>query len=306
MSEVVSLVSPNGSASARIQVALGFNLFDWQVEGTQLLWSQPGFESGQERPSGSGIPILFPFPGRIANGGFTWQGREYNIDSDDGRGNAIHGFVYNRKWTATKTSENSVRGVFRASQRDATILEQWPADFELTVDYKLNDRELSSRFTMRSFDKELPASLGLHPYFRMPLQGTNPVELAAPLVERWPLENMNPTGQREAVELEFRGGIEVNQLEFDDVFTADVQADQPSLEASLTVDQRRLTMTYDREFPFCVLYTPPHREAICIEPYSCVPNAVRQDESEQVTYGLRVIPANSEWVLNASYKIHDS
>lgn len=306
MSEVLSLVSPDGSSSARIQVSLGFNLFDWQVNGQQVLWSQTGFERGEERPSGSGIPILFPFPGRIAGGEFTWRDRNYSVDSDDGRGNAIHGFVYNRPWLGTQLSENSARGVFRASLVDESIHDQWPADFEVIADYTLENRKLISRFTMRSFDEELPAGLGLHPYFRMPLNESTPVELTAPLVERWPLENMNPTGEREAVELDFGGGVDVNKLEFDDVFTADIEPPQP-IEASLTVDQRRLVITYDSAFPYCVLYTPPHREAICIEPYSCIPNAVRQSElSEREAYGLRVLAPHSEWVVNASYQIQDS
>lgn len=312
MSEVISLVSPNGSALARIQVTLGFNLFDWQLAGEPLLWSQPGFETGAERPSGSGIPILFPFPGRIADGIFDWQGEQYKVDSDDGRGNAIHGFVHTRAWTATQLSDNSVRGVFRASEVDETILDQWPADFELTVDYTLEDRALISKFTMRSFESPLPSGLGLHPYFRIPLSGSTPVELKAPLVERWPLENMNPTGQRESVELDFAGGIAVNNLEFDDVFTCDEipiadGGQSGRFMALLTLDQRRLVVEYDRDFRFCVLYTPPHREAICIEPYSCVPNAIRQTEQPaRDAYGLRVLAPHSEWIVNARYHVHDS
>jgi aldose 1-epimerase len=305
MPEVLSLVSPDGSASALIHVGLGFNLFDWQVDGAPLLWSHPDFATGNERPSGSGIPILFPFPGRIAERRFGWRGRDYEIDSDDGRGNAIHGFVYDRGWTATQLSNNYVRGTFRASQVDPAILDQWPADFELTVEYTLEDDELNSTFSMRSFERALPAGLGLHPYFRVPLNAAAPVELTAPLTERWPLENMNPTGQRESVELDFGGGVVVNKLEFDDVFTAD-PGESGTVEASLTVNQRRVVVSFDRDFQFCVLYTPPHREAICIEPYSCVPNAVRQtDQTNQSVYGLRVLEPNSEWIVKASYRVQD-
>jgi aldose 1-epimerase len=169
----------------------------------------------------------------------------------------------------------------------------------------LEDDELNSTFSMRSFERALPAGLGLHPYFRVPLNAAAPVELTAPLTERWPLENMNPTGQRESVELDFGGGVVVNKLEFDDVFTAD-PGESGTVEASLTVNQRRVVVSFDRDFQFCVLYTPPHREAICIEPYSCVPNAVRQtDQTNQSVYGLRVLEPNSEWIVKASYRVQD-
>ena len=31
---------------------------------------------------------------------------------------------------------------------------------------------------------------------------------------------------------------------------------------------------HDDAFPYVVVYIPPHRKAICIEPYTCVTNAV--------------------------------
>ena len=33
-------------------------------------------------------------------------------------------------------------------------------------------------------------------------------------------------------------------------------------------------MTFDDQFTACVVYNPPHREAVCIEPYTTVPDRV--------------------------------
>jgi aldose 1-epimerase len=35
---------------------------------------------------------------------------------------------------------------------------------------------------------------------------------------------------------------------------------------------RRLVMTFDSAFATAVVYNPPHRQAISIEPYTCVPD----------------------------------
>jgi aldose 1-epimerase len=47
-------------------------------------------------------------------------------------------------------------------------------------------------------------------------------------------------------------------------------------------------MTFGPEFPACVVYNPPHREAICIEPYTAVPDAFAL-ESRGIAAGLRVL-----------------
>ena len=81
--------APSG-ASAQIAVERGFNCFRWQAicggRPVEMLWSAPNFAAGEGRPSGSGIPLLFPFPGRIGLARFTWENREYQLEPNDGQG----------------------------------------------------------------------------------------------------------------------------------------------------------------------------------------------------------------------------
>jgi len=78
---VVSITDPATGASARILVSLGFNCFSWRPalrDGPrEMLWAHQDFASGNERPSLSGVPLLFPFPGRIGKARFMFGGREY-------------------------------------------------------------------------------------------------------------------------------------------------------------------------------------------------------------------------------------
>ncbi len=87
--QTVTLRDSSTGNTATILVGLGFNCFSWSVqfdEGPRdLLWAEPGFETGGHRPSGSGIPLLFPFPGRIGHAQFTYDDRTYLIPHDTSR-----------------------------------------------------------------------------------------------------------------------------------------------------------------------------------------------------------------------------
>ena len=50
-----------------------------------------------------------------------------------------------------------------------------------------------------------------------------------------------------------------------------------------------VTQRWDDAFRECVVYTPPHREAICIEPLTCVPSCFELT-ARGIDAGLRVVP----------------
>ena len=97
---VIEIADRETGSSARVLASLGFNCFSWRpklLDGPrEMLWSEAGFEAGDKRPSGSGIPLLFPFPGRIGRAAFRFAGREYRLEPGDAFGNAIHGFDFSR------------------------------------------------------------------------------------------------------------------------------------------------------------------------------------------------------------------
>jgi aldose 1-epimerase len=303
--EVVTLRDESTGSSAKVLVGYGFNCYQFEAvcggEPIDVLWSAPNFESGRERPSHSGIPILFPFPGRISGTSFDFRGHSYPLEAGDAFGNAIHGFVLNRPWQVVEQSPRRVVGRFRASQIDASLLQRWPADFELTMSYELEGNSLRSDIeVVNPDDKPLPMGLGTHPYFRVPLgRGGEAAacRVTVPAREYWVLENMLASGKRLPADGDkgLRAAVEFSQTRFDDVFSGlEFQEGQCRTSIEDPTSRRRMTMTFGKEFPACVVYNPPHREAICIEPYSCIPDAFRLAEAG-IDAGAVVLEPGQRW-----------
>lgn len=282
--EIVKLRDPASGSEAAIAAHLGFNCFHFAVqhEGklVEVLYSHPEFAAGAQRPSGSGIPILFPFPGRIPGTTFSWEGKQYTLETGDALGNAIHGFVLRRPWRVIERSESRVTGEFHAWKDDPSLKESWPADFRIRATYEVRGNQLIGSYQIDNPDNApLPFGFGTHPYFRVPIGGKSAGDCIVwlPVTERWVLKEMLPTGKRKALpETEtYESGRRFDELKLDDVFTG--LLDTAGTTEALIQDPVGLAMTIRwkaDQFRECVVYTPPHREAICIEPLTCAPSAV--------------------------------
>jgi len=299
-SQTVKIVDRESGSSAEILASLGFNCFSWRPvleDGPrEMLWAAAGFQSGDQRPSGSGIPLLFPFPGRIGGATVTFKGREYPLEPGDAFGNAIHGFVFNRPWRIVEQARSRVVGEFQASVDDATVLNRWPSDFLVRVSYEVRGRELLSDIRYENTgDGPLPCGFATHAYFRLPLSEGGSVAdtvVTVPATKFWELDQMIPTGRILDVppNQQLSGGLRLNDHQFDTEFT-DLRPDSDGLLRTRLGDPatgRTVTQTFDTNFTQCVVYTPGHREAICLEPYTCVPDAIRLAAEGHET-GLQVL-----------------
>jgi aldose 1-epimerase len=297
--EIVTIRDPAGGASAQILVSQGFNCFRFTAmpggRPVEVLYAPHDFGAGKGRPSRGGIPLLLPFPGRIPGTTFTWEGKTYALEVGDAFGNAIHGFALSRPWRMAEQSENWAVGQFHAWRDDPSLKARWPADFRITATYTLAGNSLDAEYTIENpCDAPLPCGFGTHPYFRVPLGGDKADDCVVrlPVSARWELKEMLPTGRR--LELNDAAALQVGrpygELKLDDAFTGLQFADGWS-SASIRDPASGITMNqrFDSAFRECVVYTPPHREAICIEPLTCVPNCFELS-SRGIDAGLKIVP----------------
>ena len=311
---VITLVDPATGATARILPGVGFNCFSFQPtlddRPIELLWSEESFASGQGRSTRSGIPILFPFPGRLSGTTLRFGGREVPLVIDPHQGCAIHGFVHNRPWRVLESRPASVTGEFHAAKDDPKLLDLWPADFRIRVCYELNRGQLESTLTIDNpGDRLLPFGLGTHGYFRVPLDagaaGRDGCLVFVPARSYWELEKMFPTGRKLPADgpRNLTGGKPFGETHLDDVL-ADLQSSGGRVVCRMLDPgrDRRMAVEFDDSFHNCVVFNPTHREAICLEPYSCVPNAYALTE-RGIDAGLRVLQPGESFQAKVAMRL---
>ena len=306
--DVLVLTEEHSGSSARILPELGFNCFDFRAcvagETIHVLDASPNFAAGNEKPSSQGIPILFPFPNRIRSGRFSWEGRDYEIPASNASyhsGNAIHGFCLDRPWRVTSRGPDFAVGVFELGRDAPDRAGYWPADFWLEVRYQLKAATLRADFRIvNPSPVALPWGLGTHPYFKLPL-GVNSLParclVLAPASEEWELVNCLPTGRRLPVgeSKDLRDGEYFDVLKMDDVLTglspagADLPCGIMDEAAGLEGSER-----FGPGFREIVVYTPPDRNAVCLEPYTCVTDAINL-QGRGIDAGLRVLEPRAEF-----------
>lgn len=299
-------------ARAEIWPALGCNCYCWRVPWRNglldLLYAAPTFYS-DSRPTRSGIPILFPFPNRIRDGRYVWEGKEYQLPRNDSTGkNAIHGFACRRPWRVAETGTDGDSAWLSAEfwgARDAPEpAAAWPSDYRIRLTFRLAERSLRlDALVDNPSDRPLPFGLGYHPYFRVPVVPGGPdgnclIEVRAR--QYWELAESLPTGRLLPVDAprDLTRPRPYSELQRDDLLRAEPAADGETLvrHGSLRQMPERVTLSVlaSPSFREVVLFTPPHRQAFCIEPYTCITDAINGQE-RGFDVGLQVLSPGAQW-----------
>lgn len=117
---------------------------------------------GEEEMSHGGRgQLLMPWPNRIRDGRFTFQGRELQLAlTEPSRSNASHGLARWAAWTVEEHTANSVSLVYRVMAQTG-----YPWTVDLHVLYDLGADGLTVTQTATNLSTELaPYACGAHPY----------------------------------------------------------------------------------------------------------------------------------------------
>lgn len=301
----LTLHDSQSGSTARILPEVGFNCYAFRAavgpDLVDVLHAEPGFENGDKRPSGSGIPILFPFPNRIRQGRFRWGDRSFELPAGDGIGNAIHGFVLDRPWRVTTADDEMAVGEFQLSVDAPDRVALWPVDFLIEVRYTLRGASLRADVKVVNAGEEpLPWGFGTHPYFSLPVGPRSHAAdclVQVPASESWELSGLLPTGKRLPVDarVDLRDGESMEGRKLDDVLTG-VAVQQNRVQASVMDPAAGIEVVQvaDEIFREWVVYTPPAGTSVCIEPYTCVTDAINL-QPEGIDAGLQVLKPGAEF-----------
>ena len=314
---VYELLDDATGATARILPSYGFNLFDLRLPaaGTirRVVAAREDWEKSPDKPARNGVPILFPYPGRIADAKFSFEGKTYELPPAKPP-HAIHGFAHEASWDVVDHSADSnkarLKGRFQISKQAPQFSKCWPADAILEVEYALADRRLTMTTAVVNPSKDLlPFGFGIHPYFHLPLDPSgDPSRTKAifPASRFWALKDSLPTGERFEVDerLDFRKGQSMKGLTLDDVLT-DLHFDGERCVCRL-VDETlgaEFRLSFDKKFRELVVFTPAGNEdrVIAVEPYTQVPDAVHL-ESRGIDAGLRTLQAGERLEMTIGFE----
>jgi aldose 1-epimerase len=258
----------------------GCQCFSYTVGALDVIAGPSSPEVWRRHPHRGGIPILFPWPGRIADARFNWKGREYRVPMNEpARGAALHGFACERAFKVVRRQPASISSMLDSADYPE-IASFWPWPFALETEYEVgNGLKLNVRIRNHG-DEPMPFGFGAHPYFHTLFGSTGErgAMLEIDAEARWPLDSrLLPTGPAEplAGKYDLRSPRVLGSQTYDDVFRMEQSSDRSKPRARLMDPSKKVAFEVfaDPVFrDFCV-YAPPDSPVITIEPFTCGPDA---------------------------------
>jgi aldose 1-epimerase len=263
-------------------VALGGGLRSYEVAGRELL---NGFPPGERPASGRG-QVLVPWPNRIENGSYEFEGKRLQLPlNEPENGNAIHGLVRGATWNLVDREPGRVLLDYTLEPEPG-----YPFPLGLSIEYALSDVGLTVTTTAWNLGREnCPYGAGQHPYLTLGTPTIDRLRLQVPgRVVEFSDERGLPVRSApvEGTEYDFRAGREIGETVLDNAFTeldrdddgrARVLLDDPASGAGLT-------LWVDENYRYLMLYTGDShpdvaRHGLAVEPMTCPPNAFRTADS---------------------------
>jgi aldose 1-epimerase len=263
-----------------VVVEAGGGLRTYSAAGRELL---DGYGADEMSTSGRG-QVLIPWPNRIQDGSYEFEGRSHQLPIDDvAEQDAIHGLVRWAGWTVGEREPHRIVMRHLIHPRPG-----YPFSLAVSVEYALSDRGLQVTTTATNAGSATcPYGCGAHPYLRAGIEPIDSATLQAPgrtvlfSDERGIPVRSEPV---EGTELDFRRPRPIGATKLDNAFT-DLERDENGVaRVTLSGPEGEVSLWVDESYPYLMLFTGDPltdvaRRSLAVEPMSCPPNAFRTGES---------------------------
>lgn len=235
----------NGTHSASIDPAAGGRLASLRIDGAEVIGGAPAVGGGDPAWFSGSFPMA-PFAGNVADAAFIFRGSRYELSPNNGP-HATHGLVCALPWHVTAQGERELR--LRIDLPDP-----WPFGGWAEQRFVLSDAGLAVTLSCGNDVRDMPVSLGFHPWFQRTVDGQAAQLDFAPearFAEGRPGLFGEPTG-------------DLGQRPWDDPFR------HPGA-PTITWGSRRLTLS-SSEDTWLVYERQP--EGFCVEPLTAPPDGL--------------------------------
>lgn len=275
-----AVVSPWGASLRRY--------FTVESDGgeTDILW---GYSGGGNKKGGQG-DVLIPFPGRIAEGRYSFDGRALQLDRNDKEGpNAIHGFVRTLPWKTLRADSHCAEFDVRLDA-ESYGPRGYPFSLSLHITYTLDQQGLACAFVVQNVGGQAaPVGVGFHPYFTVGTSLIDEAEARIPGAGYLEFnEQLAPTGTiiaADGTDWDYRDYRRIGSRRFNHCFVQLERDADGMATASLRhgASGRTIDIVMDRSFSAVVVYTgdaivEAPRHAFAIEPMTCASDAFNHPE----------------------------
>lgn len=171
-----------------VAVEVGGGLRTYRAGGIEVL---DGYGEHERASAGRG-QVLAPWPNRVGDGRYVFEGRQMQLPLDEtDKANAIHGLARWRTWDLLDAGTRYI-------VLGCTIPPQpgWEWTVDLRVSYSLSDVGLDVTLAARNAGADrCPFAAGFHPYLRAPTGRVDDLELTVPASTRYLSDDrLLPTG----------------------------------------------------------------------------------------------------------------
>lgn len=258
----------NSSNSFSLVPEHGACVLDLTLQGKSVLDGHQSPEALASNDWGKSA-LLFPFPNRLKNGSYIFDGKNYQFPiNDTDLGNALHGFGLDQPMTLDTVKLEADRVAITCSFQYMGDRIYYPFPFFFEVRFRLSEAEgfSGTLFLRNEGERALPVGLGWHPYFAL-TERVDDTTLHLPPAQLIEIDAaMIPTGNQVDYH-HFDQAKQIDQVVLDNGFA--LPQSENKTKVVLSDANHELHYWQDQHFPFLQVFTPPHRRSIALEPMTC-------------------------------------
>jgi len=288
-----ALILAAGSALVELAPPMGGAIARFVHRDVDVLRPVSDEARAQANVRGYACYPLVPYSNRIANAQLVFDGRTHALARNFGdHPHSIHGVGWQRPWRVAAHDAASALLVLDHVADAQADERAWPWPFRATQRFALvadaSDAVLSARITITNTGAApFPFGLGFHPFF--PRSAATELEFVADAVWQTDATQLPTTHGAIPDAWRFDRPRAVDAVALDNVFT------QWRGSAAL-VDRTRgvaTTIAADRAASFLVVYVPPARAFLAVEPVTHMTDAFNRASRGESGTGHRILAAGS-------------
>lgn len=229
--------------------------------------------------------LLFPFPNRLENGAFQFEGKTYQFPHNDfGQPNALHGMIHNMEFECIGEGKDHL--ILSLDYKGD--VSYYPFPFNVQVKYGLDKGKLNIDIKVNNTgENSMPCGFGWHPYFNLGDEIEN-AKLSLSEVVKVEVDDLAiPTGKVTPFH-SFDTLSSFADAQLDNCFVFEEGKAERSVYL-VYEDKSVLDVWQDKDQQFVQVFIHPNKKAIAIEPMTCGINALNTGK------GIRVLEAGESW-----------